>query len=383
MTTRRHFINNASVVELVSAITSGATTCQVTDATSFPVSYPWPATIDAGAATAECVLVTAASGTTLTITRGYDGTAAQAHAANASFAHTATQADYDEANLHTTSTGGVHGVVGDLVGTTDTQTLSNKTLTAPTVSGGTFTNSALQTPTITNPSFTGFPPAGLIAPYAGLTVPSGWLLCDGRAVSRTTYADLWAALHISLTGATIASDGSGGYTATVSSTTGLYSGMAVTAGAGTGVIGSVNSSTQFGIFGSGFSTSGTQTITVAPYGAGNGTSTFNLPNFSGKFIQGAAQHTNGADDGLGVAGGESSHSHTLSGNGQALVYLDGPDGVVLKQAGTGNWTPDFQSGSGRTTFSATKSFGAALNGSTDTATAVLPPYQNAYYIIKS
>lgn len=33
---------------------------------------------------------------------------------------------------------------------------------------------------------------GMIFAYAGLTAPSGFLLCDGSAVSRTTYADLYA-----------------------------------------------------------------------------------------------------------------------------------------------------------------------------------------------
>jgi microcystin-dependent protein len=33
---------------------------------------------------------------------------------------------------------------------------------------------------------------GFGAPYFGGTIPTGWLLCDGRAVSRTTYATLYA-----------------------------------------------------------------------------------------------------------------------------------------------------------------------------------------------
>jgi microcystin-dependent protein len=37
-------------------------------------------------------------------------------------------------------------------------------------------------------------PAGLVSPYAGTTAPSGWLLCAGQTVSRTTYADLFAAV---------------------------------------------------------------------------------------------------------------------------------------------------------------------------------------------
>jgi len=37
-------------------------------------------------------------------------------------------------------------------------------------------------------------PPGLIAPYAGATIPSGWLECTGQAVSRSAYANLFAAL---------------------------------------------------------------------------------------------------------------------------------------------------------------------------------------------
>lgn len=37
-------------------------------------------------------------------------------------------------------------------------------------------------------------PAGIISPYAGTSAPSGWLLCYGQAVSRTTYAGLFAAI---------------------------------------------------------------------------------------------------------------------------------------------------------------------------------------------
>jgi microcystin-dependent protein len=35
---------------------------------------------------------------------------------------------------------------------------------------------------------------GLIEPFAGSTVPTGYLLCDGAAVSRTTYATLFAVI---------------------------------------------------------------------------------------------------------------------------------------------------------------------------------------------
>jgi microcystin-dependent protein len=37
-------------------------------------------------------------------------------------------------------------------------------------------------------------PVGAVMDYAGSSAPSGWLLCYGQAVSRTTYADLFAAI---------------------------------------------------------------------------------------------------------------------------------------------------------------------------------------------
>lgn len=40
----------------------------------------------------------------------------------------------------------------------------------------------------------GLAPVGSMTMYAGASVPSGWLLCDGQAVSRTTYAALFTAI---------------------------------------------------------------------------------------------------------------------------------------------------------------------------------------------
>lgn len=37
-------------------------------------------------------------------------------------------------------------------------------------------------------------PAGVIVPYGGTAAPTGWLLCYGQAVSRTTYATLFSAI---------------------------------------------------------------------------------------------------------------------------------------------------------------------------------------------
>lgn len=37
-------------------------------------------------------------------------------------------------------------------------------------------------------------PTGAILPFGGTSAPSGWLLCDGSAINRTTYATLFATI---------------------------------------------------------------------------------------------------------------------------------------------------------------------------------------------
>ena len=96
-------------------------------------------------------------------------------------------------------------------------------------------------------------PAGIVLPFAGSTAPQGYLLCDGSAVSRTDYSDLFAA------------------------------------------IGTV-------------------------YGAGDGATTFNVPDLSGRVVLGVSQ-----SHALGTTGGEATHvlteqelpahSHTVPAHG--------------------------------------------------------------------
>ena len=42
----------------------------------------------------------------------------------------------------------------------------------------------------------GTPDTGFVMPFAGSTAPKGWLICDGSAVSRTTYSNLYSAIGI-------------------------------------------------------------------------------------------------------------------------------------------------------------------------------------------
>lgn len=88
------------------------------------------------------------------------------------------------------STAFVHGALAspDLTGTP----------TAPTAAPGTNTTQ-IATTAFVAAAVSGVGggdtlPAGMLAPYAGSTAPAGWLLCNGQAVSRTTYAALFAAI---------------------------------------------------------------------------------------------------------------------------------------------------------------------------------------------
>jgi len=55
------------------------------------------------------------------------------------------------------------------------------------------TSSTMSSPTVPVPADESLP-LGAIQPYAGATAPAGWLLCDGAAVSRDTYAALFGVM---------------------------------------------------------------------------------------------------------------------------------------------------------------------------------------------
>lgn len=150
------YSNTAIETALSGSISSGATSMTVDATTGFPASFPYVLAVDFGASTEELVKVTAAAATTLTVVRGFSGTSAQSHSLGAKVRHVFNAQDAIDFRTHEAATGAVHGLTGNIVGTTDTQTLTNKTLTAPAITNPTMTVGGSLSGTYTGtPTFSG------------------------------------------------------------------------------------------------------------------------------------------------------------------------------------------------------------------------------------
>lgn len=153
---------------------------------------------------------------------------------------------------------------------------------------------------------------GVVKMYASTSAPSGYLLCDGSAVSRTTYSDL-------------------------------------------------------------FATIGTT------YGAGNGSTTFNIPDMRGKIPAGykAADSDFGV---LGGIGGNTTHSH-IGGSlvVPAITHITNRGGSV--PYGTGSSFP-VDDNSGGSDWSEWNLANVPVTGTTAIASS-LQPYLTLNYIIKT
>lgn len=123
-------------------------------------------------------------------------------------------------------------------------------------------------------------PVGFIGDYGGLTAPTGWLFTYGQAVSRSTYGTLFGVITTTLTG--ITTNGSAIVTG-ISSTTNLQAGFPT---CGTGIasgsaILTVDSGTQVTLS---LNATGSASVSIvfAPYGCGDNSTTFNLPDYRGR-----------------------------------------------------------------------------------------------------
>lgn len=197
---------------LTGAVNAVATTLPVGATTGFPASTPYTLVLDAGTASEELVSVTGVAGLNLTVTRGYDGTSATTHQAGAAVVHCHSAKDFKDSRDHEAATA-AHGATGAVVGTTNAQTLTNKTvaLGSNTVSGSlaefntaltgadfatlagteTLTNKTLTSPTINSPTFGGtFTVSELKVGADGGTLKQGvsWAVGAAPSVSGAVFA---------------------------------------------------------------------------------------------------------------------------------------------------------------------------------------------------
>ena len=124
---RRYYSSTAVATTLSSSASNSDTSIDVTALSGYPVSTPWTAIIDPDTASEEVVEVTNVSGTTLTVTRGVDGTSAVSHSAGAVFRHGVSARDFDEANAFVNGGGIASSLVdakGDIIAASAADTVT-------------------------------------------------------------------------------------------------------------------------------------------------------------------------------------------------------------------------------------------------------------------
>lgn len=193
----RYYSSNAQPTTLAGGISAGSATMTVAATTGFPASFPYTLAVDFGSASEELVDVTSAAGVVLTVTRGVDGTSAQSHGSGAVVRHVTSGRDFADYQTHQAATSDVHGVTGALVGAGSTQTLSNKTLTSPTINGGALSGTFTGSPTfsgtpafaggVLNGTYTGSPTLSGSVAFTGAPSFTGGALFQRAAANTLAY----------------------------------------------------------------------------------------------------------------------------------------------------------------------------------------------------
>lgn len=132
---------------------------------------------------------------------------------------------------------------------------------------------------------------GTVLDYAGVTAPAGYLLTNGAAVSRTTFANLFAALAVPAVAATTTNTST---SVAVPNSALFQVGWYVGATANitcNAFITAIPDGTHITIS-SAATGSGSPTLTIGPYQQGDCSTTFNVPNYNGKVLAGVDGTTN-------------------------------------------------------------------------------------------
>lgn len=248
-------------------------------------------------------------------------------------------------------------------------------------------------------------PTGGIVAMAMRTAPTGFYICNGNAISRTDYADLFNVIApevgevtISIASpAVLTAEGHGLVTGdkvyletddtlpTGLSANTIY--YAVYIDVDTFSLASsfanANAGTKKNTSGS---QSGTHTITYCPFGLGDGSTTFNVPNLTGKVIVGY----NAGDaefDTLGVASGSGEKTHTLTTAELASHTHTLPSNTMLAQVASSSHNSGIPATGPNYNVVGTKADASpsAENASAGSGTAHnnLQPYLVLKYIIKT
>jgi microcystin-dependent protein len=142
---------------------------------------------------------------------------------------------------------------------------------------------------------------GTITAFAGIVPPSGWLACDGSAVSRTGFAALFGALSLPFTGTTHATTTVSGISTVVTAL--LQAGWPIsgpTIPSGT-TIASVSSGTIL-LSAAATGTGVAESLVASPWGVGDGSTTFNVPDLRGRTIIGSGAGNGESTSGAGLSG---------------------------------------------------------------------------------
>lgn len=124
---------NVTNFAVVTTITGSMTNVSPGNGGTFSIALAtnWPTANFCVVIDSEIIRCSSRSGTTCTVAtsgRGYNGTTAASHSSGAQIMHEAVALDYQDPNDHMLASAGVHGLAGTVVGTTDSQTLTNKTI---------------------------------------------------------------------------------------------------------------------------------------------------------------------------------------------------------------------------------------------------------------